>query len=88
MERVKRSALVPFSAEKMYRLVADIPRYPEFLRWCRDARIDSAENDIVIASITISFKGLEKTFTTRNAMHPEQGISAIAISLWSICETP
>ena len=58
----------------MYRLVADIPRYPEFLRWCRDARIDSAENDIVIASITISFKGLDKTFTTRNTMHPEEGI--------------
>ena len=58
----------------MYRLVADIPRYPEFLRWCKDARIESEQDNTVIASITISFKGLDKTFTTRNTMHPEEGI--------------
>lgn len=58
----------------MYSLVADIPRYPEFLRWCADARIESAQGDTVVASITIAFKGLNRTFTTRNTMHPCKAI--------------
>jgi len=65
---VKRSALVPFSAEKMYELVADIPRYPEFLKWCSSAEVVEDKDGEVIASIKISFKGLNKSFSTRNSM--------------------
>jgi ribosome-associated toxin RatA of RatAB toxin-antitoxin module len=71
---VKRSALVPFSAEKMYGLVADIPRYPEFLKWCSSAEVVDDNEGEVIASLKISFKGLNKSFTTRNCMSPGQRI--------------
>jgi ribosome-associated toxin RatA of RatAB toxin-antitoxin module len=67
---VKRSALVPFSAQKMYELVADIPRYPEFLKWCSSAEVVDENEGEVIASLKISFKGLKKSFTTRNRMSP------------------
>ena len=71
---VKRSALVPFSADKMYELVADIPRYPEFLKWCSNAAIIEERDDEVIALIKISFKGLKKSFSTRNHMLPNHRI--------------
>ena len=74
MKRVKRSALVNYSAADMYALVADIPRYPEFLRWCGGAQVLSEEQGIVVASITIAFKGLRKTFTTRNRVDPGRSI--------------
>lgn len=73
--KVERSALVPYSTEEMYALVADIPRYGEFLNWCAGATVLSQEGDTVIASITIAFKGLKKTFTTRNRMQPFESIS-------------
>ena len=75
---VQRSALVPYSAEKMYGLVADIPRYPEFLKWCSNTDVIRDDGDDVIASISINFKGLNKTFSTRNRMYP---CSAIEMSL-------
>lgn len=74
MHIIRRSALVPFSAEKMYNLVADIPRYPEFLKWCSDAAVIDEHDHEVIALVTINFKGLKKSFSTKNRMHPNQMI--------------
>ncbi|MDH3326879.1 MAG: type II toxin-antitoxin system RatA family toxin [Gammaproteobacteria bacterium] len=72
MTTINRSALVPFSANDMFKLVDDIERYAEFLPWCKSTNIiDRATggNDNsgeVIASIDISKAGIHKTFTTRN----------------------
>lgn len=75
MHKVERSALVPYSVEEMYALVADIPRYGEFLSWCDTANVVSEQGDTVIASIMIAFKGLKKKFTTKNTMKPFESIS-------------
>ena len=68
MYKVNRSALVHYSARQMYDLVVDIERYPEFLNWCSGARILQRSADQVVASIEIRFKGLHRSFTTRNVM--------------------
>jgi len=67
---VARSASVPYAASQMYALVADIPSYPLFLPWCRDSQVLSTDGDQVVASLEISFKGLNKTFTTLNRTKP------------------
>ena len=33
---------VPYSADEMFALIADVGRYPEFLPWCAAARVRSA----------------------------------------------
>lgn len=75
MHKVERSALVPYSAEEMYVLVADIPRYGEFLNWCDTASVISEQGDTVTASIMIAFKGLKRKFTTKNTMKPFESIT-------------
>jgi len=68
MRSVQREALVPYSAEAMYQLVNDIERYPEFLPWCREARLlDSTESELT-ARLTLVKGGLRRSFTTRNRM--------------------
>jgi ribosome-associated toxin RatA of RatAB toxin-antitoxin module len=54
----------------MYDLVRDVERYPEFLPWCRNARILSNEDKEVTASIELAYHGIHKTFTTRNQYDP------------------
>ena len=34
---------LPYSPDQMYRLVADVDKYPEFLPWCSAARVRSRE---------------------------------------------
>lgn len=74
MKKVKKSALIPFPAESLYELVADIESYPQFLSWCSAAKIISSEDNIVEASITIAYHGLHKKFTTHNENVPGKSI--------------
>jgi len=69
MTVINRSALVPFSANDMFKLVDDIDRYAEFLPWCKSTNVisrDATDNAEVVASIEIAKAGINKTFTTRN----------------------
>ncbi len=72
-ERIERSALVWHPAEDMFRLVNDIPRYPEFLPWCSDARVHERNEDRVTASLVIAKGGISQSFTTCNWLeHPQR----------------
>ena len=66
MTKIERSAIVPFSAEKMFKLVDDIPAYPDFLPWCKSTTVYSRNEGEVKASIEISKAGINKSFTTCN----------------------
>ena len=70
MTTIRKSALLPYSAEEMYSLVADIEAYPQFLPWCGGAHILTRVGDSVTAAIDIAYRGVHKTFTTRNDGHP------------------
>jgi ribosome-associated toxin RatA of RatAB toxin-antitoxin module len=72
--RVNRSALLGYSARQMYDLVVDIERYPDFLNWCSGSRVVESSDGEVVASIDISFKGLHRSFTTRNIMDPGRSV--------------
>jgi ribosome-associated toxin RatA of RatAB toxin-antitoxin module len=66
MHTVKRSVLVPYSAARMFDLVADVEKYPEFMPWCGGASVEQRDDNGIQASITISLAGLRQRFTTRN----------------------
>lgn len=58
----------------MYILVADVASYPKFLPWCGDARVLTQRDDVVEAAIAIAYRGVNKTFVTRNVMQKDQTI--------------
>jgi len=72
---IRKSALVPYSAEEMYALVADVESYGRFLPWCGGARVLAREPDAVTASIQIAYRGVNKAFTTRNTLEPGRGMT-------------
>jgi len=74
MPTLQRSALVPYSAESMYALVADIETYPEFLPWCAGARVAEQTDSMQIASVDIRKTLYGSTFTTRNQLEAGKAI--------------
>lgn len=66
MKQVNKSVLLWYSASEMYRLVTDVPRYPQFLPWCDRAEVLSEHDDGVTARLGLAFAGLHQSFTTRN----------------------
>jgi ribosome-associated toxin RatA of RatAB toxin-antitoxin module len=66
MPKIHRSARVAYEAAQMFDLVNDVEAYPEFLQWCRGARIDRRGEGYVEATLDIGVSGIHKSFTTRN----------------------
>ncbi len=66
MYQVERSALVMHPAWHLCQIVNDVDRYREFLPWCGGSRVLEKDNESYTASLDIVFKGIRKSFTTRN----------------------
>jgi coenzyme Q-binding protein COQ10 len=60
---------VHHSAEEMFDLVADVETYPQFVPLCRRlnvrGRTGDGDREILIADMTIAYKVIHETFTTR-----------------------
>ena len=70
MATIERSALVPFSAARMFALVNDVRRYPEFVPWCAGAEVLAETDALIEASLRLKRGGVEHRFTTRNTLTP------------------
>jgi coenzyme Q-binding protein COQ10 len=68
---------VPYGADEMYALIADVGRYPEFLPWCAAARVRRTEplpdgsGEVMDADLVVSFKVYRERFTSRVTLRPE-----------------
>ena len=66
MAEVSKTVLIQHPATRMYDLVIDVRKYPEFLPWCGGVEIFEESDQILEAKIHIKFKGLNQFFHTRN----------------------
>lgn len=64
--KVSRSALVHFSASRMFGLVDDIEKYPEFLPWCSGTAVTLRNDEKTCATININYRGIRQSFSTEN----------------------
>ena len=74
MTGINKTALIPYSAAKMYDLVADVDSYQHFLPWCGGSKILSQTDDEVQGQVRIQHMGMDKTFTTLNRMQKNKMI--------------
>ncbi|MBE03468.1 type II toxin-antitoxin system RatA family toxin [Marinobacter lutaoensis] len=72
--QIDKSALVMHSAERMFHLVNDVARYPEFLPWCAGAEVHERDEAQVTASLEIAKGGLRHRLTTRNRLYMPEAI--------------
>ena len=60
---------MPYAADVMSAVVADVERYPEFLPWCAGLRVLSRERinrrDHLLAEMLVGFGALRERYTSR-----------------------
>ncbi len=66
--------VLAYTPEQLFDLVADIERYPEFLPWCRGARIRERQPRLIVADLIIGFKMFRERFTSRVELNPPRRI--------------
>ncbi len=70
MPQFKTKRRVRHDAADMFALVADVEHYPEFVPFCRSLRVrkrgqDEQGRDTFVCDMTIAYKLIHETFTTR-----------------------
>lgn len=65
MPGIREQRRLPYSAEQMFDLVADVARYPEFLPWVVATRIKSDSESEMVADMLVGFKALREKFTSK-----------------------
>jgi coenzyme Q-binding protein COQ10 len=64
--------VLPFTPKQLFDLVADVPRYPEFLPWCTAARVRRREAlNVEIDELAIGFGPLHEKFVSRVVTNTE-----------------
>jgi coenzyme Q-binding protein COQ10 len=76
MPRHSETRTLPYTAQQMYDLVADVARYPEFLPWTAAARIRSrtpeGDHEVMLADLVVSFKVFREKFGSRVTLWPDR----------------
>jgi ribosome-associated toxin RatA of RatAB toxin-antitoxin module len=80
MREVKRSALVPYTAEQMFALVEDIERYPQFLPWVAAAQLLERTAQQVVGRLEMHRAGMREIVTTRNMLTPPREITLALVA--------
>ena len=79
MPRHAEQTTLPYSAEELYGVVADIKDYPAFVPWCSGARIRREEPHEIIADLVIGFGLFHESFTSQVSLERPKRILVRAI---------
>lgn len=68
MPTIQHATIVPYFESQMYALVNDIARYQEFVPYCISSIVHEKTEDEIRATLILSVKGIQKSFTTLNRL--------------------
>ena len=69
MPSIRETRTLPYSAEQMFDLVADVDKYPEFLPWVVATRVRNDNNTEMTADMLVGFKAIREKFTSKVTKH-------------------
>lgn len=76
MPKFETRRIVKHAPDRMYALVADIERYPEFVPLCEALSIQSRKErdgkELLIANMSVGYKAIRETFTTQVLLKPDE----------------
>jgi coenzyme Q-binding protein COQ10 len=79
MPRHEEQAMLAYSADELFQVVADVKDYPLFVPWCSGARIHREDPREIVAELVIGFGPFQESFTSKVTLdRPRQvGVRAI-----------
>ncbi|MEM8935488.1 MAG: type II toxin-antitoxin system RatA family toxin [Pseudomonadota bacterium] len=77
-----KTTRVPYTAQQMFDLVADVERYPEFLPWCTALRVLRRGEDgaarTLLAEMIVAYKVFRERFKSEVRLDTEAGVIDVA----------
>lgn len=74
MPKFETTRRVPYSAQQMYAVVADVEAYPLFLPLCEGLQVESRETageaTVIVATMSVGYQAIRESFRTRVTLTP------------------
>lgn len=74
MPKFETRRRVPFTADEMFRVVADVESYPRFVPMCESLEVLTREptnnGSVLVASMSVGYKSIRESFTSRVTLEP------------------
>ena len=80
MVSFKKNKIISQPIKKIYNLVADVKKYPEFLPWCIDIRIKEKTKKYIITEVKVGFKNINESYLCKVLLYPQKRITLDYIS--------
>ena len=80
MPKHSEKRIMPYTPDQLFGLVADVARYPEFLPWCKAARILEQDERRMTADLVIGYKIFSERFRSEVLMHRPKKIEVRYLS--------
>ena len=80
MVSFKKNKIISHPIKKIYNLVADVKKYPDFLPWCSDITIKEKAKKYIITQVKVGFKNINETYVCIVLLYPQKRITLDYIS--------
>ena len=74
MAKHSETRLLPHTQEQLFELVSSVEDYPDFLPWCIDLVVQSRQDNVIHADMTVGFKMLREKFSSKVTLTPKKQI--------------
>ena len=66
--------------KKIYNIIADVKKYPDFLPWCNEITIKEKTKKYIITEVKVGFKNINETYICKVLLYPQKRIALEYIS--------
>jgi coenzyme Q-binding protein COQ10 len=88
--------ILPYPPETLFKIVADVERYPEFLPWVMGAKIINQTERGFIADLTVGYRFFKETYRSEVMLTPHERIEVryirgpfkYLLNTWKFSPTP
>ena len=80
MVSFKKKKIISQPIEKIYNLVADVKKYPNFLPWCSNIIIKEKTKKYIISEVKVGFQNINETYLCKVLLYPQKRITLDYIS--------
>ena len=75
MVSFKKNKIISPPVKKIYNLVADVKKYPNFLHWCSDIKIKEKTKKFIITEVKVGFQNINESYLCKVLLYPQKRIA-------------
>ena len=80
MVSFSKNKILNHPVKKIYNIIADVKKYPDFLPWCNEITIKEKTKKYIITEVKVGFKNINETYVCRVLLYPHKRITLEYIS--------